>query len=396
MRRAPRTWFSVLASAAIAPTVFFYVVPGLVDVVANRTRDAAPHEASERARALFARLFVADLHADTLLWRRDPGLRNTRGHVDVPRLIESGVSLQAFTIVTKVPWGLNIEHNRSDVFDLITPLAVAQRWPRRTWGSVLERALYQASRLRDLAAEHPEFLLLRTREDLARYNRRRAHRQGMTAGFLGIEGAQALEGDLDNIDILFGAGIRMIGLTHFFDTELAGSAHGAMKSGLTPLGRAAIARMEQLGIIVDLAHASPTTIDQVTASSSRPVVVSHTGVRATCDNTRNLDDARLRAVAATGGVIGIGFWETAVCGRDAGAVARAIRHAVDVAGIDHVGLGSDFDGAVTMPFDVTGIVQIVDALLAEGYGDGEIAKIMGSNEARVVAELLPSERDDMR
>jgi len=393
MSGALRTFAVIIACIAASVAAFSYAVPGLVDVIANRTRNTPPYEASPRAHALLARIFVADLHADTLLWSRDPGLRNGHGHVDVPRLVEGGVALQAFTLVTKVPLGLNIERNRSDAFDLITPLAIAQRWPRCTWGSALARALYQASRLRNLADLHPELVLIRTREDFVRYDELRRHQRGLVAGFLGIEGAQALEGDLHNIDVLFGAGIRMIGLAHFFDTELAGSAHGDVKSGLTSLGRAAIERMEQLGIVLDLAHASPAAIDEATTFARRPVVVSHTGVKATCDNTRNLDDARLRAVAATGGVVGIGFWETAVCGTDAEAITAAIHHAVDVAGVDHVGLGSDFDGAVEAPFDVTGLVQIVDGLLARGYAEAEIAKIMGGNAARVISALLPSESE---
>ena len=118
------------------------------------------------------------------------------------------------------------------------------------------------------------------------------------------------------------------------------------------------------------------------------MVVSHTGVKGTCDNARNLSDAHLRGVARTGGVVGIGFWETAVCGRR-GALARAMRHAVAVAGIDHVALGSDFDGAVSTPFDAAGLPVLTEALLAEGFDDEEIARIMGGNAVRVLRSALP-------
>jgi len=143
--------------------------------------------------------------------------------------------------------------------------------------------------------------------------------------------------------------------------------------------------------IVHIAPASPTTIDDVLAVATRPVVVSHTGVKGTCNNTRNLSDEHLKAIAKTGGVIGIGFWDTAVCGTDAKAIAKAIRYAVNIAGIEHIGLGSDFDGAVTTPFDTTGLAQITDALLAEAFSESDIEKIMGGNIIRLLKENLPLE-----
>lgn len=142
---------------------------------------------------------------------------------------------------------------------------------------------------------------------------------------------------------------------------------------------------------LDLAHASKKTIQDVLAMATRPVIVSHTGVKGTCDNNRNLSDEQLRAIARTGGVIGIGYWSTATCGRDAKAIARAIRHAVSVAGIDHVGLGSDYDGAVDAPFDVAGLAELTDALLAAGFEEGEIRKIAGENVLRVFKANLPAQ-----
>ncbi|HEY0385904.1 MAG TPA: membrane dipeptidase, partial [Pyrinomonadaceae bacterium] len=209
------------------------------------------------------------------------------------------------------------------------------------------------------------------------------------AGFLGVEGAHALEGDLDNIDIFFAAGIRMMSPTHFFDNEIGGSAHGLRKGGLTELGREMIRRMEARHMIVDLAHASSATINDVLAIATRPVVVSHTGVKGTCDNTRNLSDEQLRKIAAKGGVIGIGYWETATCGRDARAIARAIRYTANLVGVEHVSLGSDFDGAVAAPFDTTGVAQITEALMAEGFNEDEIKMIMGGNALKLLMQSLP-------
>lgn len=112
-------------------------------------------------------------------------------------------------------------------------------------------------------------------------------------------------------------------------------------------------------------------------------------MKGTCDNRRNLDDVRLAAVAATGGVVGIGLWETALCGATPADWARAVRHAVDVAGVDHVGLGSDWDGAVATLVDASGTAHLTQALLDQGFGDDEVRKIMGGNVARVLLEVLP-------
>src|SRR5262245_62239883 len=122
---------------------------------------------------------------------------------------------------------------------------------------------------------------------------------------------------------------------------MAGSSHGFEKYRLTDKGRELVRQMEEKRMLVDLAHASPKTIDDVLKTATRPVVVSHTGVKGTCDNARNLSDDQLRAIARNGGIVGVGFWDTAVCGRDASAIAKAIRHAVGVMGVDHVALGSD-------------------------------------------------------
>ena len=144
-------------------------------------------------------------------------------------------------------------------------------------------------------------------------------------------------------------------------------------------------------MMIDLAHSSPATLRDVTAMAKRPVIVSHTGVKGTCNNPRNLSDDELRAVARTGGVIGIGLWDTATCGRDAGAMARAIRYAVSVVGAEHVALGSDFDGSVTAPFDASGWVLLTDAPLHEGLSEQEIRLIMGENAVRVLLQGLPEQ-----
>ena len=381
---------AVLVLAGVGASAFFGLAAPVAEYALNGTHARGPYPASERARALHATLLVADMHADTLLWGRDPLERSARGHADVPRLAEGGVALQFFTVVTRTPFFSNYESNRDDAWNGVTALVAAERWPPRTWRSLLERALYQSRKLRDAEARSGGRLtVIRSAFDLARFLERRRGDAGAVAGLLGLEGAYALEGDVANVDALFDAGFRMMAPTHFQDNEWGGSAHGERKPGLTERGRELVRRMEARGMLVDLAHASAATVDDVLAVSTRPVVVSHTGVKGTCDNNRNLSDEQLRKVAATGGVVGIGYWEAATCGRDARAVARAVRHAANVVGVRHVALGSDFDGAVDVPFDTTGVVQITDALLAEGFGEEEVRAVMGGNVFRLLAETLP-------
>jgi len=375
--------------ALLVLVAVFAFVPAQVERGMNRVLNAPPYAASDRAKALHQQLFVADLHADSLLWNRNLLERSARGHVDVPRLIEGNVALQSFTIVSKTPRSMNIEANH-DSTDNVTLLSVVEMWPPRTWASLKERALWQAQKLHEYAANsNGKFTLIQSKSDLESYVARRQKEQSITAGFLGIEGAQVLEGKAENVDAMFDAGFRMMAPTHFFDNEIGGSAHGVNKGGLTAVGKEVIQRMEAKKVLVDIAHASSATIDDVLAMATRPVMVSHTGVKGTCNNNRNLSDDQLRRIAKTGGVIGIGHWDTAVCGTDAKAIAKAMRHAVNIAGADHIGLGSDFDGAVTVPFDTTGLVQITDALLGEGFNEDEIKKIMGGNVLRVLREHLP-------
>ncbi|HWS86333.1 MAG TPA: dipeptidase [Pyrinomonadaceae bacterium] len=379
----------LLLLAVLGVLAFFTVAPAVAEWLLNGTRVRGPYRASERGRALHSRLLVADMHADTLLWDRDVLARSGRGHVDVPRLVEGGVALQFFTVVTHTPYFSNYDSNPEGL-DGVTALAFAERWPLGAVRSLRERALYQARKLHEAAARSGgRLVVIKTADDLARFVGRREGSPRPVAGLLGLEGAYPLEGDVDNVDVLFDAGFRMLAPAHFYDNEWGGSAHGVEKGGLTERGREMVRRAEARGMLVDLAHASAQTIEDVVAVATRPLVVSHTGVRGTCDNNRNLSDEQLRKIASKGGVIGIGYWDAATCGRDARAVAKAIRHAAQVVGVEHVALGSDFDGAVTEPFDTTGVVLITDALLEEGFTEEEVGLLMGGNVFRLLAETLP-------
>jgi microsomal dipeptidase-like Zn-dependent dipeptidase len=170
---------------------------------------------------------------------------------------------------------------------------------------------------------------------------------------------------------------------------VAGSAHGVSHGGLTALGRRVVQRMEQLGIVVDLAHASTQAVQEVLAMATRPVVVSHTGVAATCPGPRNLTDNQLRAIAANGGLIGIGYWDGAVCEPTVAQIVKAIRHAVQIMGVDHVALGSDFDGATRTPWDTRGVIVLTEALLASGMPAADVAKVMGGNTRDFLLRVLP-------
>ena len=368
---------------------FLTQLPELVDEQQNKVLTKPPYAASDKALALHTQLTIADLHADSLLWGRDLLERGTYGQVDIPRLADGNVALQVFSLPTKSPRGLNIESN-DDKSDNIFWLALVDRWPTATWNSLTERALYQARRLHQFAkGSRGGFVVIESAADLSSYLERRAHNPHLTAGLLAIEGAHALDGKLENLDVLYRAGYRMMSPSHFFDNDIGGSAAGVQKIGLTDKGREWVRQMEARHMIVDLAHASPRTIEDVLAIATRPVVVSHTGVKGTCNNNRNLTDDQIRGVAAKGGLIGIGYWDTATCGTDARAIVKAMRYVSDRVGVEHVALGSDFDGAVTEPFDTTGLVKITEAMMEAGFSEAEIRMVMGENAVKFFRENLP-------
>ncbi len=345
---------------------------------------------SDRARALHATLRVADLHADSLLFGRDLTKRSEVGHVDIPRMIEGRVVLEVFSMAVKTPSGLNIEHN-ADTSDEVIKIALAKRWPRATWTRLMPRVAHLASNARGFAARSGgTFRIIETRDDLFGYLADHMADPAITAGLLSIEGAHALDGDPANVEVVADWGIRMISPAHFFDTAFGGSAHGMEQGGLTPGGRDMIRRMEARGVVLDVAHSSARTIDDALEVSTRPVVASHTGVRGVLDNARNLSDAHLDGIAASGGVVGIGFWPTAAGGNDAAAIARSIAYAIERVGVEHVALGSDWDGAVPVPFDAARAVHLTDALLDAGLDEAAIRDVMGENVLRVLAAALPA------
>jgi membrane dipeptidase len=373
----------VISASVVAGIFYFKTTPGKIDRSQNKVVPVALN-IMPAAQALQATLDVADMHADSLLWKRDLLERSDRGHIDLPRLIEAHYALQVFSSVTKSPKGQNYDSNGADS-DTITSLAVIDLQPPRTWTSLLQRSLWHAEKLQDFAAKSGgQLRLITTPSDIDRLLADRKNGVSVVGGMLSIEGLHDLEGKIENLDVLYAAGFRMAGLTHFFDNDVAGSMHGVGKGGLTPLGRQAVSRMEALGMIVDLAHASHATVADVLAIATRPVVFSHGGVQATCKVNRNLTDDEVRGVARTGGVIGIGYWQGAICSTKPEGVARAVAHIRDLVGIDHVGLGSDFDGSTTTGFDASQVAAVTQALLDGGFSEPDIRKVMGGNVLRVL------------
>ncbi len=388
MRMARILGIGIGVLALLTLAVVFWIGANLEGFL-NRVVPVALPGVSAQARTLHEASFVADMHADSLLLRADLTPRSPTGHVDLPRLQEGGVALQFFTAATRVPLGFNVDATDGNRPDLLTLAGFAQRSALFT-RDPLGRALLHAERLQDsIARSNGALVPIRSRAELEALVARRATDPRVVGGLLGIEGAHALGDDPANVEAMFRAGFRMIGPTHFFDNAFAGSAHGLEKGGLTDKGRTLVRRMEALGILVDVAHLSPQGIDDVLAMATKPIVVSHGGVRGTCDNLRNLSDAHVQGIARGGGVIGIGYWETAVCGTEMRYVTAAMRHVIAVAGDDYVGLGSDFDGATTVGFDTSQLPALTQQMLNDGFSETTIRKILGGNVLRVLRQVLP-------
>lgn len=372
--------------------LFFLLMPTRIESSLNTVVPHSPYAIRPPAAELHDSLFVADLHTDSLLWRRDLLQRSATGHADLPRLQAGNVALQVFSAVTKSPPGLNDVENAADADD-ITALAIVQRWPVATWSSLYERAAYQLEKLQDFsAASEGKLRLILTRADLQDLLLQREAGSDAVGAIYLIEGAHPLEGQLQNLDRLFAAGLRIVAFTHFFDNELGGSLHGTSKAGLTDFGRQVVERADELGMIIDVAHASPRSVRDILALTQRPVILSHGGLKGVCDTPRNLDDELMREIADAGGLVGIGFWASAVCDVSPAGIVASLRYAVDLLGVDHVALGSDFDGTVEVPFDAAELAILTQTMLEQGFSETEIRKVMGGNAREFFLRWLPGQR----
>ena len=368
---------------------------------------------SERARQLHFSSIVIDTHDDTTQRFFDPGFdlgaRNALGSIDIPRMKEGGFGAIFFSI-----------------------------WiPSKITGpEAVKRALSQFDAVHEQVRKHSnDLILVTTAEGI-----REAHKQGKIAALIGVEGGHMIASDLAVLRRYASLGARYMTLTHSGNAEWADSSTAKSEhNGLSKFGKDVVREMNRLGMIVDVSHVSDKTFADVLEVSKAPVFASHSDCRAICDAPRNMTDDMIRALAAKGGVIQINYhvgflsqefrnaekshpeWDKAIalevqkrCGDRQGCqliegdrvtreyvlrgdlprvewtkIIEHIDHAVKVAGIDHVGLGSDFDGA-NMPFgmqDISKLPQITNALLEKGYSEGDVKKILGENTLRVMAEV---------
>jgi membrane dipeptidase len=385
-----RTSVIILGILVVVAVLALALGPGKLEESMNTVEPHSPYKISEAALELHKTLVVGDLHADSTLWQRDLLQRYHRGHVDIPRMREGNQAVQMFTSVTKTPVGQNYDENSASAGDIITFLATIQTWPTDTWSSLTARALFQAQKLHTMAAQAPnEFILILNANDLKTLLARRAQGEKVVGGLLGTEGSHALDGSLANIDVLYDAGFRMMSLQHFFDNKLGGSLHGESGDGLTEFGREAVDKMVSKGIMIDVSHSAPQVVRDVLARSNTPLIVSHTGFYGHCESARNISDDLMQKIAAGGGIIGVGYWDAAVCDATPEGIVSAIRYGIDLVGEDHVALGSDFDGSVAAPFDTSELAALTQEMLKQNFTETEIRKAMGGNMMRYLGTNLP-------
>ena len=392
MKRSKKIVLSILlilGSIIITATV---IIPKELDKKFNMVALQPPYQVSDKAQQLYNSLdFISDMHCDALLWKRDLLKKNTQGSVDIPRMLEVNMTLQAFTIVTKAPKEMNFDNNTGDT-DQITIPFILQGRPIGSWFNLTGRALAQCKALHQFEKKSDGmFRVIESSTDLQNYISDKKKNTKMTAGFLGIEGMHALSGKLENVDKLYEAGVRMMAPVHFFDNKLGGSAHGVSKEGLTDFGKQVIKKMQEKNMIVDIAHSSPKMLDDIFEIATKPVVSSHTGVQGTCKTVRNLSDKHLKKIAASGGLISIAMFEHATCDSTVVSSVKAIKYCIDLVGADYVALGSDFDGAIEIHTDVTGLPLYVEEMLKLGISEENIRKVMGDSVKRFMLKNLPKE-----
>jgi membrane dipeptidase len=378
-----------------------------------RSRSWGSDSIADRARTIHSSSIVLDTHADTplrfLYEGFDLGKRNPDGHVDIPRLRQGGMNAIFFAVA---PWD---EH-------IMGPLAV-------------QKALDQIDGIHENVRKFSHDLTLcRTAEEI-----RRSHADDKIAVLIGIEGGQMIANDLRILRLFGDLGARYMTLTHFFNNEWADSSNDKpAHNGLTEFGKDVVREMNRQGILVDISHVTDKTFYDVLEVSKAPLIASHSSCRAISNHPRNMSDQMIKDLSAKGGVIQINYEKTYLdqayrdaydrvvgnivsgadyiqkaCGDDSDCYWREniklearltkegklpvvswekiiehIDHVVKLVGPDHVGLGSDFDGA-SMPDgmeDCSKLPKITEALLRKGYSEDDIRKILGQNILRVMEQ----------
>jgi len=328
------------------------------------------------AAALHRDLIVIDGHCDSAIpaagydFKSQPitpvdlCARNDTWQVDFPRLMEGGVTAQFFALFTDTVF---IDEARGHTLKLL---------------SVVERAVERSRGAARLATKASDVI--------------DAKGQGRIAAFLTIEGGEAIGESLDELRNFYARGVRLMTLTWNRINAIGRGAEHPGPDGLTPFGLKVIAEMERLGMIVDASHLCDQALDELLAVAQRPVVASHSNAKAVCDHRRNLSDSQLERIAATGGLAGVTFAGVFVDAEPAkvtvSRVLDHVDHMVKVAGVDHVGLGTDFDGftapyGMVMP-DCSGMGAMTAGLVSRGYPEADIRKIMGGNWLRVIENVV--------
>lgn len=370
--------------------LFTLIASPIIDKSFNTVVPPNNYTVSQKANDLYQRLdFVGDLHCDALLWNRNLTKQQDYGHVDFPRMQKSNVAFQAFTIVTKSPKGQNFETNSAEAPDNITSLSIGQGQHPSTWFSLVNRAIYQCKKLHKFAANYnDQFIVIKSKTDVETLLQKRATDKSVIGGLLGIEGGHCLEGDIKNLQKIYDAGVRMLGPTHFFDNEMGGSAHGLEKGGLTEFGFEVLQEMERKNMIIDVAHSSDRAVDDILQHYKGPILSSHTGVDGTMDSYRNLSDRHVKEIAQKNGLIGIAFFPGAIGNKGIVGIVDAMKYTKELIGAKYIALGSDFDGSVATPFDVTGYPYLVEEMLRQGFSEKEIRGILGENLKLFLLENL--------
>jgi microsomal dipeptidase-like Zn-dependent dipeptidase len=351
---------------------------------ANKTTLPLTLHAGAPTQQLHDSLLVADMHCDLLLWNSDFNNGSSAGHVDLPKLLKGRFLIETFSVATTLP--AHFDPKNSDRFP---EYARRQGWPQWAYADPFNRALFMAGHLKYMASHSGgKFRIIYNSSDLKELVRLCRAGKEIVGALLSMEGAYPIGNDLSRIDLLYRTGFRMISPAHFYDSTLSGSTHTGSRKGLSALGIKALEAMERLGMIIDCSHLSPEAVDDLLRYATRPVVASHTGVRALKNIPRNLSDSQIRSITSKGGIIGAGFWPEAAGGNDLQAIVRTIRHIVTIGGVEHVALGTDFDGMVSVPVDASGMALLTEALMKDGFSDTEIRLIMGENLVRFYRDQL--------
>ncbi|MEM9478613.1 MAG: membrane dipeptidase [Verrucomicrobiota bacterium] len=395
--------FPVLAIILAAAIPGFY----LMLAFSNTVKPGNSPEVSAEVKRFHDSLFIADLHTDAGLWRRNFLRRSKWCHLDLPRLKEGGVGLFMCAMPTR-----RSAHRKLSWFfgaDILMWNQVLQLNPVSAIFSAKSRALLQKQHMENwIKASEGALVGIKTQEDLLRLEERRSAGEGVRGVMFAIEGAHSVTTEEDVVE-LAEAGVRTIGLVHFNDNRYGSSAHGNIQGGLTDEGREFVKKLDRMGLVLDLAHAAEKVIDDVLAmlengEISRPVIVSHTGLRGCHDHHRNIADEQAVRVAKNGGIIGIGFFAPALRECTIESLVVTIAHAVSLMndaglnGPEHVAIGSDFDGAVQTMIDTSSMVQVTAELMKPHYGLSQeaIRLIAGENLRRFYLNALPSENESVK